>query len=199
MIYYKECNKCRLLLESYFFHNKKQMNDGLHNSCKLCVKKYLLNNKAKISIQRKSKYYENHTINLIKNKENYFKHKNKRRLAQSKYYMINKLYFKIKNKNYLINNKEYIMSKNRKRQLKINCKNITQKQINDLLKMSGLKCYYCKCDVFKGINLHLDHKIPLSKQGLHEVANLVVSCSGCNLKKSTKTDLEFLLEIKNNY
>lgn len=49
-----------------------------------------------------------------------------------------------------------------------------------------VRCYWCN-GVFAGIDCHLDHVIALSKGGKHEIGNLCVSCSRCNLKKNAKT------------
>lgn len=50
------------------------------------------------------------------------------------------------------------------------------------------KCFYCKSklDIF-----HVDHKIPLSRGGLHDENNLCLACPSCNLKKHAKTEEEF--------
>jgi 5-methylcytosine-specific restriction endonuclease McrA len=46
-------------------------------------------------------------------------------------------------------------------------------------------CYYCQRPVPKG-KRHVDHVIPLAKEGPHSTANLCCSCSACNLKKAAK-------------
>lgn len=59
--------------------------------------------------------------------------------------------------------------------------------------MSDL-CSYCG----KKSN-EVDHKIPLSKGGLHVLDNLQRVCKYCNLAKLDKTHEEFLLWIKDTY
>jgi len=51
------------------------------------------------------------------------------------------------------------------------------------------KCYYCGVDISE--KLHLEHKTPLSRGGLHCWTNLCVSCPSCNLRKNNKTVEEF--------
>lgn len=46
-------------------------------------------------------------------------------------------------------------------------------------------CYYCKI-VFNGEDAHIDHVIPLSRGGLHEIGNLCSSCVRCNMTKHSK-------------
>jgi 5-methylcytosine-specific restriction endonuclease McrA len=82
------------------------------------------------------------------------------------------------------------------RQKKIVGKSIKQKDILNLLQNHNYQCYYCGIKVAQGDNLHLDHKIPLSKDGEHSITNLTPACATCNLKKGTKTDIEFLEIMK---
>lgn len=51
------------------------------------------------------------------------------------------------------------------------------------------KCYWCGADCQK--NYHVDHYEPLAKGGKHEIANLVIACAGCNLKKNAKDPYKF--------
>lgn len=46
-------------------------------------------------------------------------------------------------------------------------------------------CLYCGCSLDEGSKT-LDHMDPLSRGGLHEAFNLVVSCAKCNTRKSAK-------------
>lgn len=50
-------------------------------------------------------------------------------------------------------------------------------------------CFYC--DTFIS-DFHIEHKIPLSRGGLHSMENIVLSCPTCNLRKGTKTVEEFV-------
>ncbi len=50
-------------------------------------------------------------------------------------------------------------------------------------------CFYCGCDISK--EYHLEHMTPLSRGGLHDWTNTVLSCPTCNARKGTKTVEEF--------
>lgn len=54
-------------------------------------------------------------------------------------------------------------------------------------------CYWCGCRCSR--NHHVDHYVPLSKGGKHELANLVIACGPCNLKKNAKDPLDFAREV----
>lgn len=52
----------------------------------------------------------------------------------------------------------------------------------------GGRCYYCGDPA-----TCLDHRIPLARGGAHLPGNLVPACHGCNSRKYTRTEREFLL------
>jgi len=49
-------------------------------------------------------------------------------------------------------------------------------------------CVYCGA---KGVELHCDHVIPISKCGSNEMDNLTTSCQKCNLVKGKRSSQEF--------
>lgn len=53
-------------------------------------------------------------------------------------------------------------------------------------------CYWC--DVKCADDFHVDHYVPLSKGGPHELHNLVIACAPCNLKKNAKDPIKFAHE-----
>lgn len=54
-------------------------------------------------------------------------------------------------------------------------------------------CYWCgaKCRSI----YHVDHYVPLARGGRHEVANLVIACPPCNLRKSARDPYEFAVTV----
>lgn len=48
-----------------------------------------------------------------------------------------------------------------------------------------VRCYWCD-DNFAPSHCHVDHIIPLSKGGAHDIYNLCVSCADCNRRKHDK-------------
>jgi 5-methylcytosine-specific restriction endonuclease McrA len=51
------------------------------------------------------------------------------------------------------------------------------------------QCAYCGVGE---VDLQIEHMIPLARGGRHTVTNVVPACGPCNLRKGTKTLLEFL-------
>lgn len=72
---------------------------------------------------------------------------------------------------------------------------ITTKILVDWLKEHrGKSCSYCGNFAF-----HIDHIIPLSRKGMHELDNLQIVCEACNIAKNNQTEQEFLNQIKRIY
>jgi len=49
-------------------------------------------------------------------------------------------------------------------------------------------CTYCGA---RGVKLHCDHKIPISRGGTDDMSNLTTACARCNQSKSTRTHEEW--------
>lgn len=56
-------------------------------------------------------------------------------------------------------------------------------------------CRYCKLQLLKE-NVVFDHKLPLSRDGLHDITNLDIVCKDCNTLKSVRTSEEFEIFLK---
>lgn len=54
-------------------------------------------------------------------------------------------------------------------------------------------CHWCGCKCPN--SFHIDHYVPLSKGGAHELQNLVIACGPCNLRKNAKDPLDFAREV----
>jgi len=56
------------------------------------------------------------------------------------------------------------------------------------------KCWHCKIKIKLadyGVTWHIDHDIPLSRQGNHDLKNLLPACGSCNRSKHNATSREF--------
>ncbi len=63
----------------------------------------------------------------------------------------------------------------------------------DVLQMyedQGRLCAYCEVQL-EGV-FHVEHMTPLTRDGSNEWWNLAISCPACNLRKSTRTAVEFM-------
>lgn len=65
--------------------------------------------------------------------------------------------------------------------------------VANLTKRQEYRCFWCGLETRDG-DRHLDHVWPLSKGGFHDVANLVLACGPCNLKKGARSPWEMVRE-----
>lgn len=117
----------------------------------------------------------------------------KNKICKDGYENVCKVCNKKRKHNYYLNNKELYRNYHRNRRAyKCNKNNkVTNNIIKELLLFQDYKCLYCNCDITNGY--HLDHIIPLSKNGDNSINNLCISCATCNLRKGSKLFWEFLL------
>jgi 5-methylcytosine-specific restriction endonuclease McrA len=67
----------------------------------------------------------------------------------------------------------------------------TEKLIKIRYREQGNYCVYCNAHL-RDVEVHLDHKQPLSRGGKHTAANLQYTCRSCNLQKGDKTHAEYV-------
>lgn len=211
----KVCCTCKKTLCNSCFCKNKNNADKLSSQCRKCAKIYREKNKNKkyksTLLENRREYYNNNKqhINGLKrqnrssnselrekdinrSKEYYKNNKKELQYKMKLYYQNNKESIKLYQKKYREENKEYLLQKNRARSLKIT-NTINQVDIDNLISNYNSMCAYCGILVVKGNNLHIDHVTPLSREGAHNINNLVPSCQTCNLQKGSKTGLEFIL------
>lgn len=211
----KVCCTCKISQEESGFCKNKNSKDKLSAQCRSCAKLYRNSHKQEklnypsftmeyrrnyyeikkdhINDKRKEYYQNDPEKYLDQSRKSHQKHRDERLEKQHIYYESNKEYFAEKNKRYRNENLDEILLKNRQRENFLDSfPVIKQSEINNLLNTYNHQCFYCHINVKRGINLHLDHKTPLSRGGKHFITNLVPACQNCNLRKGTKTAEEFL-------
>ena len=96
-------------------------------------------------------------------------------------------------------------AENKRRERKEHGAGITVKDVDSLWNDQDGKCFYCGCSMRTAKDFNgpvfieypylendyctLDHVIPLSKNGLHEIENIVLACRKCNIKKEIKENV----------
>lgn len=77
-------------------------------------------------------------------------------------------------------------------------KSISKKLRFEVFKRDGFKCQYCGAAA-PDVLLEVDHIQPISKEGDHDLLNLITACKPCNLGKSDRLlgdDIPFRSEAK---
>ncbi|UJH95615.1 hypothetical protein [Bacillus phage vB_BtM_BMBsp2] len=201
----KRCPKCDQVKEFTEYYKNKSRKDGLNVYCKLCVKEdqkdyHVRNKEARLDYQRT--YRENNREKVREAERKYRDNNREIHRAKDKRYRV-KHQDKIreKNKKYREENKEYFLNKARERKLTIanvSDGTVTLEFEQELYKLQEGLCGYCGCNL-EEYGKHLDHKLPLSRGGLHTSSNVHWTCPDCNLSKNNKTEEEWykLLDEEN--
>lgn len=168
----KFCISCKTIKLTELFYKSSIILDGYYTYCKDCCKikrkSYKQPSKDLINNQNKVKYNKYKDSILKKNKEYYYNNLDKIHLKQ---------------KEYRRNNKYKINLRNRARREKISCA-IDNNKLKELI-LEHKSCKYCLIEL-KDHNRHIDHIVPLSKGGKHELINLMPICDKCNMSKGSK-------------
>ena len=149
--------------------------------------------KIKLTYEKRKEY-------LIEwRKKDYQKHKEEYKRKQKEYYNNNKEEVlrkgKIRLRKWIKDNPEkvrksaVIRSSKRRAKLKNSIgKPFSVEDWENLCESYFNMCVYCN----KKLRLEMDHIIPISKGGIHELKNIVPSCRSCNATKINKSLLLFL-------
>jgi hypothetical protein len=175
----KICAKCKKRKRISSFNKSKRGKLGLSGYCRPCdaenKRQWYLRNKEHV-LQKAQEWYEQNPERYAKNQKN---HKQRYKEHYSEYH-----------KKWAIENpdkcrlKKHRYYARRKRQLGEVSPNIIDRLFGD---QKGL-CFYCSGELQ---DYHLEHMIPISRNGLHDDGNLCLSCPTCNLRKKDKTAEEF--------
>ena len=195
----KECYKCKVTKPLDMFRLKKSR--GIYKPatvCKECEslqkKEYYLKNKDKILEVNRERYStpeskekrKEYLIKYSKDKEKALKEKMRKYYKENTNILLKKVAEYKKTQNGKISLRAST-NKRRSQKLEKDDGTVTKYTLDILLQLQNNKCFYCKKDLDFSIGrgVHLDHYIPLSKDGTHSITNVVWSCSTCNLQKGS--------------
>lgn len=170
----KECSRCKTLKPFSDFNKSKTGKYGLHSYCRSCdaenKKVWYQQNKSR-AIRKSQDWKIDNPDRYARNQRN---HKDRYREHYSEYYR----QWAADNRDKCILNKHRYYSK-----LRQQLGEVSENIIDFLFEKQNGQCFYCQS---KLDDFHLEHMTPISRGGLHDDSNLCLSCSSCNLKKTTK-------------
>lgn len=199
----KECNECRVVKDVSEFYRRYDKGEGHYrNTCKECLskKKYNKLNKPRrvyasdeerkeAARDRAKQWYKDNTDKAKARIKDYYQTehgKNKRRESLARR--------KKENPEYWRHKKKRDKAIRRSRELEAGPLHVSSIVV---VEANNYK-HYCRgefvcefCETSLGEDYHLEHLVPLSRNGTNETTNLGISCSGCNLTKLSKTVEEF--------
>lgn len=63
---------------------------------------------------------------------------------------------------------------------------ITEAEWREILERQDGRCFYCKRPFSEGLCPTVDHIVPLSRCGRHEIGNIAAACRSCNCSKGKR-------------
>ena len=196
----KVCSKCGRVLPVEQFSKLKRSKDGLQSTCKECAqhydKKYQQENKEKLQ-QYQQKYqpkYKQENKEKLQQYQQEYRQENKEKILQ--YYQENKEKIQEYYKQYCQTPQGQIVAFNgyakRRKREELQGAGITKEQWLEMMQFFDFKCAYSGIYIGgeenKGIR-SIDHIIPISKGGEHEVWNCVPMDRSLN---SSKRDTDIM-------
>lgn len=193
----KICSKCGKEKDIDKFSKDSQKKDGLRSSCKSCKSLY---DKIYVEKNKEYKYEKNKEYRGSRKAEKAkydkeYREANKEHVLRRKreYYHFNggsdanKVWRK-KNKELV---RSYAHNAKAKRRSLLAESSLTNKQLTEWKIKQEKVCSYCLVECKH--SYHIDHIMPLTRGGKHEITNLTISCPQCNHSKGNKTIDEWSL------
>ncbi len=205
----KICCDCKIEKSTDDFYKNKR--GWIKSICKLCDnarnKKWRAKNKEKAkelgkkwrteNKEKRRKYNKKYAPEYRKKnrekvnklaRKGHERHKEKNNERARKYHQLNKEKINARKKEYIKNRPDIVKIKNENRRNRINRpvepnKKITAEKWNKICEIWEYKCAYCGCTPKV---LCMDHVIPVSKNGLHSIDNILPCCKSCNSRKAVK-------------
>jgi 5-methylcytosine-specific restriction endonuclease McrA len=157
-------------------------------------KAYYQANKAVIA-KRKKLYDETHKEEK-KQRDKAYRNANRKKLAElnAAWRIANPERVKLSRERERANNKAQRNRQVQIRRAKLKTCAVDERGVDkfyrDTRKKKWVACYYCQA-LIRGKDAHIDHIIPIAKNGRHALDNLCTSCCDCNWSKNSKLPHEF--------
>ncbi len=207
----KICDTCKITKDLNDFHIHPRGVGGKSGTCKECAKsrsnkwyhdnldrtkaqrkEYREANKGVVKAQKRRYYLKNKEIIKVKSNA-YFKENHEDRLEKKRiYHHKNKERVNAKRRQWNRDNPERHNEQSRvyKAQKRNQLGSVPSDYLENLWIAQEGMCYYCQGDLGV-LGKHVEHMVPLSRGGLHDISNLCLACPDCNLSKGIKTAEEF--------
>jgi 5-methylcytosine-specific restriction endonuclease McrA len=188
----KTCVRCKQELPHSEFHKARNRPDGLYPYCRPCNRQWREDRKRADPEAYEARRARKREYDAVYNE----KHRAKKAAQVKARYERKAEEVKANIKRWQSENKERVNAykkankQNRRAAQEVG---ISGAELHKWQSEQPKKCYWCGCGCKR--NYHVDHYVPLSKGGKHELANLVIACGPCNLRKNAKDPLDFAREI----
>ncbi len=188
----KWCSKGKHFVEIQDFSKCSQKWDGLAAYCRKCISEDRKINAEKIRLQTKTFRDSNPEKMKARSRRYYLKTAKQQCEKSRRYNAENRVRVQQKQRRYYQENKaKFSRARDARRgKLREMISNFTKAQWLQKLIYFGNCCYLCKTSL-ENVEIHIEHRIPISRGGSNWIANIAPACKKCNLTKNTKTEKEF--------
>lgn len=186
------CHECSLILRRAKYPEEYQKRK---EEIKARAKQWRLDNMERAKENDKRKHHAKRDAELVRMKIRYAKNREADIERKRKDYRDNAEENRAKQRSRYAENKDYFKPyiKARKARIRSSEGSLTAKQVKKMLLDQKGKCIYCKSDISK--NYHVDHIVPISKNGSSFIENIQLLCPTCNLRKCAKMPEDYAKEI----
>lgn len=186
-----QCTKCGRLLSRSEFFSDKRIRKGIKSQCKRCcyerMSAYQKTERGKAAFAKSTRKYVQTERGRETSREGYRRyHATEKGKQKSREYersarvrSVRKDYKRSESGKLAISNYNH----RRRANLQKTKYKISDQEFQELLHKCVGKCSYCGRS---NVKLELDHIVPLSRGGLHEINNLALVCGSCNRSKGSK-------------
>lgn len=192
----KTCSSCGQTKPAVEFERNQKSRDGLNAQCKNCTReskrKYRQRPEVRVAtLARCATYRKSEAGQRAISEYNYRYNRNPEVKARRRKLMASEKYRAYK-RNWFNRNKEYakkIKSERRAREYNAPGSH-TENDIRLIYESQRGRCWYCQKEIAIN-NMHIDHRVPLSRGGSNDPDNLVATCAHCNLSKNNRLPHEW--------
>jgi len=192
----KVCTKCKAEKSLVDFGKNKRKSDGLEPRCRDCV------NQAS-----RERYRKDPKKRLAQTRKYHLEHREWSKERLRAHHEANSVARYERQKERLKDPKRRDKSRESARRSEARRRAVKKSGIADFISMQEItsliedfnnSCYICTTEFGASIELQIDHYMPISKGGLHTLANLKPACSDCNRRKNAIWPItpEILIRIK---
>ena len=180
----KICPKCMNGKDSLVFYKDKSKKDGLSCWCKSCsttrYKEWQKDNPEKANASTRKWQRKNST----KSKRWRVENQDKKSAYDRNWYLANQERKRATQQKWAEENQDKIRDSSALRRAKKRNAYVAPVDRREIFIRDGGRCHICK-KLVNPNKWHLDHILPLAKNGTHEPRNVSVSHPKCNLQKHT--------------
>lgn len=186
----KRCTKCGEEKAEGEFYKDKSKRDGLMTKCKVCYKAYAEAHREERRKYHQRRYHENREERRRKGKAYYAANREKYAARHREYYRTHREQVRATQDKYRHTKRgretvRILREQHRARQLGV-AGELTRGQW-EILRLAFRSCPYCGLKFGRGRRQRtLDHVIPFSRGGTHELGNVLPVCSRCNYSKKDR-------------